>query len=115
MTKEVCRAMAKAGYPVVTLENGAHGAIVYPYIREIKAVYASPEERKAGYPAERLAVVLADKCGFSYTEVLARQLRMPTDDEVMGVIPESMTLAEVDELLDGIRRIKETEEQGKEG
>jgi hypothetical protein len=116
MTKEVCRAMARAGYPVVTLENGAHGEIVYPYIREIKVVYASPEERAAGYPTERLVVVLADKCGFSFTEVLARQLRLPTVDEAMSVIPESMTLAEVDDMLAELKRMEEIEKQtGKEG
>lgn len=65
MKRDVCRAMAKAGYPVVTIENGAHGEIVYPYIREIKVVYASPAERARGFPPERLAVVLADKCGYS--------------------------------------------------
>lgn len=109
MTKEVCRAMARAGWPVVTLENGAHGEIVYPRIREIKMIYASPEEREAGYPAERLAVVLADKCGFSFTEVLSRQLRLPTDDEAMEAIPQSMTLAEVDFMLDELVRLREME------
>lgn len=122
MTKEVCRAAARARVPVVTLENGAHGEIVYPRIREIKVVYASPEEREAGYPVERLVVVLADKCGFSFTEVLTRQLRLPTDDEAMSVIPDSMTLREVDDMLDEIRRLREIEagdaekkDAGKEG
>lgn len=109
MTKEVCRLMAKAGYPVVTLENGAHGEIVYPRIREIKVVYASPEEREAGYPAERLVVVLADACGFSFTEVLSRQLRLPTDDEAMEAIPQSMTLSEVDDMLEELGRLREIE------
>lgn len=109
MTKEVCREMAQAGYPVVTLENGAHGEIIYPYIREIKVVYASPEEREAGYPVERLVVVLADRSGHSQTEVLARQLRLPTDDEAMSVIPDSMTLAEVDEMLEALERLREME------
>lgn len=81
MTKEVCRAAARARVPVVTLENGAHGEIVYPRIREIKVVYASGDELSRGYPLERLAVVLADKSGHSFTEVQGNQLRLPTDDE----------------------------------
>ena len=78
MTREILRELARNRWPVVQMETGAHGEIVYPYIREIKVVYASPEERAEGFPAERLAVVLADKCGFSFTEVLPRQLRLPT-------------------------------------
>ena len=111
MKKEVGREMAKLGYPVVTLENGSHGEIVYRYIREIKVVYASPEERAAGYPVERLAVVLADKNGFSFTEVLMRQIRLPTADEAMGAIPEDMTLAEADEMLEEIARLGEMESE----
>ena len=121
MTKEVCRAAARARVPVVTLENGAHGEIVYPRIREIGVIYASPEEEEAGYPTERLVVVLADRSGHSQTEVLARQLRLPTQDEAMEVIPEAMTLAEVDEMLEALERLREMEAEaekkndGKEG
>jgi len=109
MKKEVGREMAKLGYPVVTIENGAHGEIVYRYIREIKVVYASPEERAAGYPVERLAVVLEDRNGFSFTEVLMRQIRLPTADEAMSAIPDSMTLAQVDDMLEELKRLGEME------
>ena len=111
MKKTVCREMAKAGYPVVTIENGAHGEIVYPYIREIKVVYASPAERARGFPPERMAVVLADKCGYSFTEVQTKQLRLPTQDEAMEAIPESWALEEVDDMLDMLKRLEEMEKE----
>ena len=111
MKRTVCREMARAGYPVVMLETGAHGEIVYPYIREIKVIYASPAEREAGFPSERIAVVLADKNGFSFTEAQMRQLRLPTIDEAMDAIPEGMTLSDMNDMLDEIARLGENEEE----
>ena len=73
--------MARKRWPVVLTETGAHEEIGYPYIREIKAIYASADELRRGFPVERLAVVMADRSGHSFTEVQASQLRLPTDDE----------------------------------
>ena len=81
MNRDELRLFARNGWPVVQTETGAHGEIVYPYIREIKVIYASPEEIRRGFPRERLAVVLADRSGHSFTEVQARDLRFPTEDE----------------------------------
>lgn len=81
MTRDTLRVMARKRWPVVLTETGAHGEIAYPYIREIKVIYASGDELSRGYPLERLAVVLADRSGHSFTEVQANQLRLPTDDE----------------------------------
>jgi hypothetical protein len=81
MTRDTLRVMARKRWPVVLTETGAHGEIGYPYIREIKVIYASGDEISRGYPLERLAVVLADRSGHSFTEVQAAQLRIPTDDE----------------------------------
>ena len=50
MTRETLRELARNRWPVVQMETGAHGEIVYPYIREIKVVYASPDELRAGFP-----------------------------------------------------------------
>ena len=85
MTRDTLRVMARNRWPVVLGETGAHGEIGYPYIREIKAVYASPEELRRGYPAERLAVVVGDRCGHSFTEVRAEQLRLPTAKEAAEI------------------------------
>jgi len=81
MTRDTLRTMARNRWPVVQTETGAHGEIGYPYIREIKVIYASGDELSRGYPLERLAVVLADRSGHSFTEVQGNQLRLPTDDE----------------------------------
>lgn len=86
MTRETLRELARNRWPVVQMETGAHGEIVYPYIREIKVVYASPDELRAGFPRERLAVVLADRSGHSFTEVQAKQLRLPTLDEAAPLL-----------------------------
>jgi hypothetical protein len=83
MTRDTLRIMARNRWPVVQTESGTHGEIVYPYIREIKVVYASGDEILRGYPLERLAVVLADRSGHSFTEVQGNQLRLPTDDEAV--------------------------------
>lgn len=77
MTRDELRLFARNGWPVVQNETGAHGEIVYPYIREIKVIYASPEEIRRGYPRERMAVVVADASGHSFTEVMAKDLRIP--------------------------------------
>ena len=71
MTRDTLRTMARNRWPVVLCETGAHGEITYPYIREIKVIYASGDELSRGYPLERLAVVLADRSGHSFTEVRA--------------------------------------------
>lgn len=81
MTRDTLRTMARKRWPVVLTETGAHGEIGYPYIREIKVIYASGDELSRGFPVERLAVVLADRSGHSFTEVQGNQLRLPTDDE----------------------------------
>lgn len=81
MTRDALRTMARNGWPVVQTETGAHGEIGYPYIREIKVIYASADELRRGFPRERLTVVLADRSGHSFTEVQGNQLRLPTDDE----------------------------------
>ena len=60
-------------------------------------------------------MVLADKCGFSFTEVLPRQLRLPTQDEAMEAIPKGMTFREVDGMLDDLRRFGELEEEDENG
>jgi len=111
MTKEVCRECAKRGIPVVLTESGTLGEIVYPSIREIKVIYATPEEKAAGYPTERLAVVLTDRCGHSFTNALPRQLRLPTQDELMEAIPDAATLEEVDAMLDYLK-FADKEENG---
>lgn len=112
MTREVCREMARRGWPVVLRETGTSGEIVYPYIREIKVIYATPDELANGYPAERMAVLLADRCGHSFTECLARQLRLPTDDEArLGGV--STLRPEVTDAM--IRRIGELREMDGEG
>lgn len=81
MKRDVLRTLARERWPVVKLDSGTVDEIVYPQIREIKAVYASPEELRKGFPRERLAVVLGDRSGHSYTEVGANQLRLPTNQE----------------------------------
>jgi hypothetical protein len=81
MTRDTLRVMARNRWPVVLTETGAHGEIVYPFIREIKVIYASGDEISRGFPLERLAVVLADRSGHSFTEVRAAQLRLPTPAE----------------------------------
>lgn len=81
MTRDTLRVMARKRWPVVLCETGAHGEIGYPCIREIKVIYASGDELSRGFPLERLAVVLADRSGHSFTEVQASQIRLPTDDE----------------------------------
>lgn len=86
MTRDTLRIMARNRWPVVQTETGAHGEIGYPYIREIKVIYASGDELSRGYPPERLAVVLADRSGHSFTEVQARQLRLPTLDEAAPLL-----------------------------
>ena len=115
MKKEVVREMARAGYPVVTIENGAHGEIVYPYIKYFGVQYASPEERAAGFPVERLVVEVASRCGFSSTVVLPRQLRLPTDDEAIGAVPPDWTLSQVDDMLDELKRLREMEDETTKG
>lgn len=114
MTRVVCRECAKRGIPVVHTDTGAFGEIVYPSIREIKVIYATREERANGYPPERLAVVLADRCGHSFTETLPRLLRLPSDDEAMEVLPKELTLDEVDAVLDWLRAARE-ESEGEDG
>ncbi|MBO4697048.1 MAG: hypothetical protein J5643_07220 [Lachnospiraceae bacterium] len=93
MTKGELRIFARNGWPVVQTETGAHGEIVYPYVREIKVIYASPEEIRRGFPRERLAAVLADHSGHSFTEVQAVNLRRPTEDEARSVFRSSKELS----------------------
>ena len=111
MTKEECRVCAQRRIPVVLRETGTVPEIVYPSIREIKVIYASERERAAGYPPERLAVLLADRCGHSFTEVLPRQLRLPSEDEAMGAVPEEWTMDEVDEMLEARRYLEDKAER----
>ena len=81
MTRDELRYFAQNRLPVIQNETVAHGEIEYPYIREIKVIYASEDEIKRGYPRERLAVVVADKSGHSFTEVNARDLRIPDKEK----------------------------------
>ena len=103
MNRETLRELARNRWPVVQMETGAHGEIVYPYIREIKVVYASPDELRAGFPRERLAVVLADRSGRSFTETGARMLRLPTDDEARAYAPLGVDLNAMAAGLAGLR------------
>lgn len=108
MTRDTLRVMARKRWPVVLCETGAHGEIAYPYIREIKVIYASGDELSRGFPVERLAVVLADRSGHSFTEVQAKQLRLPTDDEAVvyalpGTDQKNMTAE--------LKRLREKEEE----
>lgn len=112
MKKDVLREMGRARCPVVQLETGAHGEIVYRQIRDFGVRFATDEEIAEGYPLERLNVVCLDRNGRSETAVLARDLRLPTDDEAMSVVTDSMTLAEVDEMLDALHRLRESEGEG---
>lgn len=86
MTRDTLRVMARKRWPVVLCDTGAHGEIGYPYIREIKVIYASGDELSRGFPVERLAVVLADRSGHSFTEVKASQIRLPTLDEAAPLL-----------------------------
>lgn len=88
MKRSTLREMARRRWPVVLMDTGSSGEIVYDFIREIKVTYASEAEFRNGAPAERLSVVLADKCGHSYTEALPRQIRLPTVDEMREAIGE---------------------------
>lgn len=103
MTRDELRFLARHKYPVVQNETGAHGEIVYPYIREIKVVYASEEEERRGYPTERIAVSVADKNGHSYTECLMRDLRIPSDEEaVLHALPGVNTT----QMINDLRRLR---------
>lgn len=106
MTRDTLRVMARNRWPVVLCETGAHGEIVYPYIREIKVIYASGDELSRGFPVERLAVVLADRSGHSFTEVQGNQLRLPTDDEAaVYVLPGT----DRKNMMAELKRLRETE------
>lgn len=105
MDRDTCREMARRGWPVILEETGAHGEIGYPYIREIKVIYASPAELRDGMPRERLAVVLADRSGHSFTEVLERQIRLPSPAEAEELCINKSSVA-VREMLDGIDRLR---------
>ena len=94
MTKGELRIFARNGWPVVQTERGTHGEIVYPYVREIKVIYASPEEIQRGFPRERLAAVVADRSWHSFTEVQALNLRRPMEDEARAVFRSSRELSE---------------------
>lgn len=108
MTRDTLRTMARNRWPVILCETGAHGEIGYPYIREIKVIYASGDEILRGYPRERLAVVLADRSGHSFTEVQGNQLRIPTDDEAeVYALPGTDRKTMTAELA----RLRETEEK----
>ena len=109
MKKDVLREMARRGYPVVALETGSVGEIVYSQIREIKVIYATPEEKAAGVPVERMAVVAADRSGRSFTELLARQLRLPTAKEACDAAPDEMTAADMDEMIEALAELAEKE------
>ena len=115
MKRETLREMGRTRCPVVQLETGAHGEIVYRQIRDFGVRFATDAELAEGYPLERLNVVCLDKNGRSETAVLARDLRLPTDDEAMSVVTDSMTLAEVDEMLDALHRLRESEGGGDSG
>lgn len=106
VNREQLRFMARNRYPVVQMETGAHGEIVYPYIREIKVIYASAEELRQGFPGERIAVSLGDRSGRSFTDVLMRDLRLPDEDEARAY-----ALPEVDtrKMIEDIRRMTEKE------
>ncbi len=108
MKKDVCAEMARRRYPVVALENGAHGEIVYPQIRFYGIKCATPEEIEQGTPPVNLEVVLWDRCGHSQTVVYPRQLRLPTDDEAIEAA-QHMTLSEVDDMLEVLKRLREEE------
>lgn len=103
MTRETLRFMAQNHYPVVQTETGAHGEIVYPYIREIKVIYASADELRRGFPMERIAVSLADRSGHSYTDTLARDLRLPSEDEAKGAVLPGI---DVNRMLTDLRRLQ---------
>lgn len=109
MTRDTLRTMARRRWPVVQTETGAHGEIGYPYIREIKVIYASGDEISRGFPAERLAVVLADRSGHSFTEVQARQLRLPTAKEAAELCFDRRADA-VAEMCRELDRLREMEE-----
>lgn len=107
MNRDELRLFARNGWPVVQTETGAHGEIVYPYIREIKVIYASGDEILRGWPRERLAVVLADRSGHSFTEVQARDLRMPTEDEANAA---AMPFVDRRGMTAELARLRKTEE-----
>lgn len=86
MKQSVLREFARRGWPVVLRDTGTVPDIVYPYVREIKVVYASPEEFLGGAPRERVVVVLVDKCGHSLTECLPRQLSVPMEDAFLRIV-----------------------------
>lgn len=103
MTRDDLRFLAQHRYPVVQNETGTHGEIVYPFIREIKVVYASVDESRRGFPMERIAVSVADRSGHSYTECLMRDLRLPTDDEArVYALPSINT----EQMINDLRRIR---------
>ena len=104
---------ARNGWPVVQTETGAHGEIAYPYIREIKVIYASPEEIRRGYPRERLAVVLADRSGHSFTEVQAKQIRIPTNREAAEYCIDRRAES-VAKMCAELDRLRENQEEGNE-
>lgn len=106
MTREELRFMARNRYPVVQRETGAHGDIVYPYIREIKVVYASADELRRGYPPERIAVSLGDRSGRSFTDVLMRDLRLPNEDEARVY---ALPGVDIRKMLEDIRQMTEQE------
>lgn len=106
MTREMLRFMARNRYPIVQAETGAHGEIVYPYIREIKVIYASEDEVRRGFPMERIAVSLGDRSGHSFTDALMQDLRLPNEDEArVYALPEVDTR----KMLEDIRRMTEKE------
>lgn len=109
MFRETLREMARNGWPVVMVETGNHGEIGYPFIREIKVIYASPDEIRNGMPRERMAVVLADRSGHSFTEVQARQIRLPTPAEAADLCVDRSADA-VRNMLIGIDKLREVEE-----
>lgn len=110
MTRDQIRTFAQNHWPVVQAETGAHGPICYEYIREIKVVYASAEELRRGFPKERLAVLLGDRGGNSFTEVQAKDLRIPTDDEaIFAARGYFITQQAIIGMLNGINEMREQE------
>lgn len=109
MNRETLREMARNRWPVIMLETGNHGEIGFPFIREIKVIYATPAELRQGMPRERLAVVLADRSGHSFTEVQARQIRLPSPAEAADLCLNRSADA-VRNMLIGIDKLREVEE-----